>query len=91
MFGLTAPIYVDADGDGAFTSARAYAERLVAGHPALPDLLAALAGHDEAVASHAAELLEAKSVDLDDEAARAAIARAAPEVRAGIAAYVGAR
>jgi hypothetical protein len=91
VFGLTAPIFVDADGDGAFTSARAYAQQLVDRHAALPDLLAGLAGHDEAVSAHAAELLEAKSVALGDEAARAAIARAAPEVRAGIAAYIAAR
>jgi hypothetical protein len=91
VFGLTAPIFVDADGDGTFTSARAYAQQLVDSHPALPDLMAALAGFDEAVASHAAELLEAKSVRLDDEPARRAIAKAAPEVRAGIAAYVAAR
>ena len=91
VFGLTAPIFVDADGDGTFTSARAYAQQLVDRHRALPDLLAALAGHDEVVASHAAELLDATSVALDDEAARAAVARAAPEVRAGFAAYIAAR
>ena len=88
VFGLTAPIFVDADGDGVFTSAREYAQRLVDRHAALPDLLAALAGHDPVVSSHAAELLEARSVRLDDDAARAAIANAAPEVRNGIAAYI---
>ena len=91
VFGLTAPIFVDADGDGRFTSARAYAQGIVDRHGALPDLLQALAGHDEVVASHAAELLEARSVRLDDDAARAAIASAAPEVRKGIATYSAAR
>lgn len=91
VFGLTAPIFVDADGDGTFTSARAYAQQLVDSHASLPDLLAALAGHDAVVSSHAAELLEAKSVALDDDTVRAAIARAAPEVRAGIAAYLAAK
>ncbi|AMY08222.1 hypothetical protein LuPra_01415 [Luteitalea pratensis] len=90
VFGLTAPIFVDADGDGSFTSARAYAERLVDRYRALPDLLAALAGYDAVVSSHAAELLEARSVALDDDAARAAIAKAAPEVREGMAAFMAA-
>jgi len=91
VFGLTAPIFVDADGDGVFTSAREYAQRLVDSHAALPDLLAALAGHDAVVSSHVAELLEARSVALDGEAARSAIASAVPEVRNGIAAYIAAR
>jgi hypothetical protein len=91
VFGLTAPIYVDVDGDGVFTSARDYAQRLVDMHAALTDLLAALAGYDAIVSSHAAELLATKGVALDDEAARAALAKAAPEVREGITAYVNAR
>ena len=56
--------------------------------PRLPDLLAALAGHDAIVSSHAAELLEAKGVTLDNDAARAALAAAAPEVREGVTAYL---
>ena len=91
VFGLTAPIFVDADGDGAFTSARGYAQRLVDTHAALPDLLAALADYDAIVSSHAAELLEAKGMTLDNDPARAALAAATPEVREGVTAYLSAR
>ena len=91
VFGLTAPNLVDADGDGAFTSARGYAQRLVDNHGALPELFGALAGHDAIVSAHAAELLELKGVTLDDDAARAALAAAAPEVREGVTAYLGAK
>jgi hypothetical protein len=91
VFGLTAPVFVDADGDGVFTSARAYAQRLVDSHPRVSDLFTALAGHDDVVSSHAAELIEARGVPLDGDAVQTALAAAAPEVRAGIAAYAAAK
>jgi hypothetical protein len=91
VFGLTAPVFVDADGDGVFTSARGYAQRLVDSHARVSDLFAALAGHDDVVSSHAAELIEARGVPLDSDAVQTALAGAAPEVRAGIAAYAAAK
>ncbi len=91
VFGLTAPIYVDADGDGVFSSARAYAEQIVATHAALPALVTALSAHDQVVSSHAAELLEARGVRLDDDTMRAALATAARHVRDGVTAYLEAR
>jgi hypothetical protein len=91
VFGLTAPIYVDADGDGVFTSARDYATRLVATDAGLPALLAALADHEPAVSSHAAELLEAQGVDPGGSPMRDALASAAPVVRDGVARYLAAR
>lgn len=90
-FSLTAPIYVDADGDGVFSSARDYASRLVDAHPALPSLVAALADHDAVVTSHAAELLEARGVDLMSAEVRAALTAAAAPVREGVARYLAAR
>lgn len=90
VFGLTAPIYVDADGDGAYTSARDYATRLVDAHRSLPALVAALADHDAVVASHAAELLDARGA-LDGEDLRTALASASPAVRDGFTRYVAIR
>jgi hypothetical protein len=91
VFGLTAPIYVDADGDGVFSSARDYAERIVATNPPLPALMSALANHEALVASHAAELLELRGVSLEGEAMRSAVAAAARHVQEGVAAYIAAR
>ncbi|BCS34918.1 hypothetical protein TBR22_A41440 [Luteitalea sp. TBR-22] len=92
VFALTAPIYVDADGDGVFSSARDYAGRLVEAHGAsLPALFRALASHDAVVSSHAAELLEARGVDLAGEDVRRALRVAAVPVRAGVAAYLAAK
>ena len=91
VFGVTAPVLVDADGDGVFTSARGYAERLVAAHAELPALLGALADHDPVVAAHAAELLEARGTALEGDTVRAALTTAAPEVRDGFAQYLSAK
>ncbi len=92
VFTLTAPIYVDADGDGVFSSAREYASRLVEAHGAsLPALFKALADHDAVVSSHAAELLEVRGVDVDGPEARAMLATAAAPVRQGIERYVAAK
>jgi hypothetical protein len=57
VIGSTNPIWIDADGDGRFTAARAYAVAIV--ERAAGDagkLEAALAGYDDAVALHAADL-----------------------------------
>jgi hypothetical protein len=91
VFGLTAPIYVDADGDGVFTSARGYASQLVDAHPAPAALVEALGRHDAVVSAHAAELLEARGVAPDGPEMRDALASAAPAVQTGIAQYLAAR
>ncbi|MBA2356355.1 MAG: hypothetical protein H0V80_17015 [Acidobacteria bacterium] len=91
VFGLTAPIRVDADGDGVYTSAREYARQLVDRYTALPSLLAALAEHDAVVSAHAAELLDERGADLEGAAMRAALASASPSVREGVSAYLSAR
>lgn len=68
VVGSTNPIWLDADGDGAFTAPRALAAQLLAhagGDPVR--LLPALAGHDRAVAIQAASLLQARSgVKMED-------------------------
>lgn len=57
VIGSTNPIWIDGDGDGRFTSARGYAEKIVAasGGDAVK-VKAALAGYDEAVAVQARDL-----------------------------------
>jgi hypothetical protein len=53
----TNPIWLDADGDGKFTSARAYAKKLIQQNGTEPArLLPALTHYDEAVAAQAAGL-----------------------------------
>jgi hypothetical protein len=62
VIGATNPVWVDGDGDGKFTSAREYAERMVA----LPreQLLLELATADWAIAAQAAELLGVDAKEL---------------------------
>ena len=58
LIGATNPIWVDADGDGKFTSARGYAEMLVARHGgARKELLDELVHFDHAVIWQCAELI----------------------------------
>jgi hypothetical protein len=88
--GSTNPIWIDADGDQAFTSARAYAERLAAAqgnHAA--DMIRALdeGGFDASVAIQAAVLCRARGEILDSTAIQAALKAASAPVRAGFEAY----
>lgn len=60
ILGCTNPIWIDADQDGRFTSARAYAQRLVAAHRTdRAALQRALADCDEAIAAQVASLEDA--------------------------------
>ena len=87
VIGSTNPIWLDADGDGHFTAARAYARKLIEQHGLSPSrLLPALGRYDEAVAGQAASLCAARGVRLDTEAFSAALASAAPQVQRGFAA-----
>jgi hypothetical protein len=88
VIGSTNPIWLDADGDGQFTSARAYAQRLIAAHGAdAGRLLPALGDFDEAIAARAASLCVGAGVGLDRPDFAQALKRAAPQVRRGFAAY----
>lgn len=85
--GCSGAVYVDADRDGGWTSARGYAERLTAESDGdLPRLLKLLAGYDSAVAAHAAHLYRVQGGDL--ESAAGLIAAAAPATRRGIDRYL---
>ena len=65
VIGSTNPIWIDADGDGKYTSPRAYAKSLI--ERASPDpakLFAALTTFDEAVAAQAASLCQEAGRDI---------------------------
>ncbi len=88
VLGATGAVWLDADGDGKRTSARGYAERLVkeaAGD--WPKVVAALADHDEAVATQAAALLRGRGVSLTDADVKEAARKAGARVEQGFAAY----
>jgi hypothetical protein len=88
VIGSTNPIWLDADGDGQFTSARAYAQGLIAAHGAdAGRLLPALGDFDEAIATQAASLCVAAGVGLDQPDFAEALKSAAPQVQRGFAAY----
>ena len=94
VIGASGAVWLDADGDGAPTSPRAYAERLAdsSGGTALaPGALGALvrrlASYDEAVAVQAAALLLERGTAPTDARLRAALRGAAPAVRRGFAAF----
>jgi hypothetical protein len=83
VLGATNPIWVDADGDGKFTSAYEYARELTARTPDLKGLLAALAAYDESVAVQAASLVHARGLNLEPAYVAGLVSRAAPQVKAG--------
>lgn len=88
VLGATGAVRVDADGDGQFTSAFEYAQRLVEradGDAA--SLIAALADYDEAVAIQSASILSGSGQSLFDDKLLAALRAAAPQVRRGFRRY----
>lgn len=89
VIGVTGAVWLDGDGDGQRRSAYDYARRLQdqAG-PEARDLVAALAGYDEAVAAQAAGLLQARGIPLHDPALQEAVRRAGPAVERGFQAFV---
>ncbi len=92
VIGSTNPIWLDADGDGQFTCARAYARRLVSQYGAKPaQILPALNEYDEAVAAQAASLCAAGGQAPDAPQFIHALKSAAVQVRAGFAAYLAER
>ena len=86
--GSTNPIWIDADNDGKFMAARAYARRLVDRHGVDPRrLVPALSEFDEAVAAQAASLCAAAGAMLDDPDFSAALSAAPMHVVSGFAKY----
>ncbi len=82
--GSTNPVWIDADGDGAFSCSREYAERLVNRSGTNPtQLLPVLAGYDQSVAAHAASLCHKAGENLRSDSFSAALDLAAPAVQEG--------
>jgi hypothetical protein len=87
--GATNPVWVDADGDGKFTSARAYARLLVAGsRDNVGQLLNRLADFDEATAAQTASLLRQAAKDILSPEFNRQLGLASPSVQKGFAAYL---
>jgi hypothetical protein len=89
VFGATNPIWIDADGDGVFTTARGYAETLVQRVGTSADkLIPSLSGYDESVAAQAAALSQAAGEDLRSAIFGAALDSASEPVQRGFAAFL---
>lgn len=89
VVGSTNPVWLDGDGDGRFTPARGYAERLLERHAGDAEaLLSALGGYDETVAAQAAGLLERAGRDLRAAEFARLLERAPEPARRGFAAYL---
>lgn len=90
VLGATNPVWLDGDSDGKFTSARSYAEQLVARYGTSPTkLVPALANYDEAVATQAASLCHAAGVDLRSVEAVRALRQATRAVLHGWVSFAG--
>lgn len=87
---ITNPIWVDADGDGRFTPARGYAQRLVEEFSGLAELIEALSSHEPVVSAHVAELLEERGTELRSDALRQAWSAGPESVRQGFELYLSA-
>jgi hypothetical protein len=88
VFGITNPIDLDGDGDGAWTSPRAYAEATVARVGlAAQALLPALGSYDEAIAAQAADLCRTAGRDVRDAEFARLLAAASDPVRRGFATF----
>jgi hypothetical protein len=86
VIGSTNPIWIDGDGDGRFTTARAYAERLVAESSAnTVRLLRALSEYDEAVAVQAAAMLTPPEGSAEAASLTEELEKAPPHIRAAFA------
>jgi hypothetical protein len=81
MLGVTNPIWVDADGDGKFTSAREYAKQLLEKGPSLAKLISQLATYDYYVAVHCAEILSERGQNLASSETAALLEKAEPEIQ----------
>ncbi len=89
VIGSTNPVWIDADGDGAWTAPREVAKKLLAKHgPEAAGLVPALAPHDEAVAAQAAGLAAAAGQDLRSPGFTAKLQQAPEAVRRGFAAFL---
>jgi len=92
VIAVTNPVWIDADGDGAYTSPRALAAKVLSAHGNNVDAAIAELGHyDEAVATQAASLLRSSGVDPRTAPVTRALQTAAAAVRRGFAAWASAQ
>ena len=88
-FGLSNPVWIDADGDGQYTSPRAQAVAVLkAFGTSTEKLFPALAEFDEAVATQAASLCEAQLVEIRGAAFQEALVTAPDYVGRGFAHFL---
>ena len=91
VIGCSGAVFLDADNDGRRTSARDYAERLIAAEPGnVAKLVARLSEYDEATAAQVAHLLRMSGVSLQDEQLRTALKTASPPTQTGFQKHVDA-
>lgn len=88
VIGSTNPIWLDGDGDGRFTAARAYAKRLFSEHGIdSAKLVSALSDFDEAVAAQAASFCAAAGQSPSVPAFVEVLKAGAPQVQRGFHAF----
>lgn len=88
VFGSTNPIWLDGDGDRRFSSAYAYARRIISAHVQEPPIvIRELNKLDSAASAQAASILTIEGVDLNSLGWRRALGTAEPQVRHAFAAY----
>jgi hypothetical protein len=91
LIGSTNPVWIDADGDGRFTSPREFAQSLITKHGKdAAGIVPALGPYDEAVACQAADLLLQSGVDLTSPGYAAKLQQAPEAVRRGFSALLAA-
>lgn len=88
VIGCSGAVWLDADKDGRRTSARGYAERLVAASTNdITKLIESLSTSDEAIAAQAAHVLRTSGLSLQSQPLLSALKTASPATQAGFRAY----
>jgi hypothetical protein len=88
VIGVANPIWLDADGDGKFSAAKIYAERVIeAAASSAEKLISRLRDYDEATAIQAASLWKARGKRLDSEELKLALKGAPDWIQRGFAEY----
>jgi hypothetical protein len=85
--GISGAVWLDGDGDGSRSSARDYAQRVVAPRSDWEKLTAALAPYDAAVAAQAGQLYRMAGGSFDEKLLEQALSSAPPHVAKGIRTY----
>lgn len=88
VIGCSGAVWVDADGNGRFTSAHDYAKQLIAEQQQdLAKIISGLAEFDEVTAIHVAHQLQSSGINLQDERVQTLIKEAADSVQTGFRRY----